>query len=81
MLASNTWYGAQSSCEKTSIGKSTGGSVSVSYGSGSFSGTEYTDTVSFGGLTVSSQSIGAASRLDPLALAELTASSVSVPLV
>jgi hypothetical protein len=40
---------------------STGGSVSVSYGSGSFSGTEYTDTVSFGGLTVSGQSIGAAS--------------------
>jgi len=62
MLASGTWCGAQSSCEKTSTGKSTGGSVSVSYGSGSFSGTEYTDTVSFGGLTVSSQSIGAASR-------------------
>jgi hypothetical protein len=62
MLASNTWCGAQSSCEKTSTGKSTGGSVSVSYGSGSFSGTEYTDTVSFGGLTVSSQSIGAASQ-------------------
>lgn len=60
-LASNTWCGAQSSCEKSSTGKSTGGSVSVSYGSGSFSGTEYTDTVSFGGLTVSSQSIGAAS--------------------
>lgn len=60
-LASNTWCGAQSSCEKTSTGKSTGDSVSVSYGSGSFSGTEYTDTVSFGGLSVSSQSIGAAS--------------------
>ncbi|TVY51688.1 Polyporopepsin [Lachnellula cervina] len=59
--ASNTWCGAQSSCEKTSTGKSTGDSVSVSYGSGSFSGTEYTDTVSFGGLSVSSQSIGAAS--------------------
>ncbi|KAE8444142.1 hypothetical protein EG329_000830 [Mollisiaceae sp. DMI_Dod_QoI] len=60
--SSNTWCGAQTSCEKTSTGKSTGGSVSVSYGSGSFSGTEYTDTVSFGGLTVKSQSIGAASR-------------------
>jgi len=35
--------------------------VRVSYGSGSFSGTEYTDKVSFGGLTVNSQSIGAAS--------------------
>lgn len=60
--ASNTWCGAQSSCEKSSTGKSTGDSVSVSYGSGSFSGTEYTDTVKFGGLSVSSQSIGAATK-------------------
>ncbi|KAM0338866.1 hypothetical protein ACHAPU_011148 [Fusarium lateritium] len=60
--SSNTWCGAQSSCEPTSSGKSTGGSVSVSYGSGSFSGTEYTDKVSFGGLTVTSQSIAAATR-------------------
>lgn len=60
--ASNTWCGAQSSCEKTSTGKSTGNTVSVSYGSGSFSGTEYTDKVSFGGLTVTSQSIGSASK-------------------
>ncbi|CEI41856.1 hypothetical protein FVEN_g3800 [Fusarium venenatum] len=59
--SSNTWCGAQASCEPTSTGKSTGGSVSVSYGSGSFSGKEYTDKVSFGGLTVSAQSIGAAS--------------------
>ncbi|KAG8166817.1 hypothetical protein KVR01_002506 [Diaporthe batatas] len=59
--SSNTWCGAQSACEKSSTGKSTGGTVSVTYGSGSFSGTEYTDTVSFGGLTVSSQSIGSAS--------------------
>lgn len=34
----------------------------MSYGSGSFSGTEYTDTVSFGGLTVAAQSIGSASK-------------------
>lgn len=54
------WCGAQSSCEPTSTGKSTGGSVQVSYGSGSFSGREYTDKVSFGGLTVASQSLGAA---------------------
>nr|POF25772.1 polyporopepsin [Quercus suber] len=60
--SSNTWCGAQRACERTSTGRSTGGSVSVSYGSGSFSGTEYTDRVSFGGLTVSAQSIGAASR-------------------
>ncbi|KAG0646607.1 Polyporopepsin [Hyphodiscus hymeniophilus] len=58
--SSNTWCGAQTSCEKTSTGKATGGTVSVSYGSGSFSGKEYTDKVSFGGLTVTSQSIGAA---------------------
>lgn len=59
--ASNTWCGAQSACEKSSTGTSLGKSVSVTYGSGSFSGTEYTDKVSFGGLTVASQSIGAAS--------------------
>ena len=35
---------------------------SVSYGSGSFSGTEYTDTVTLGSLTVTKQSIGVASR-------------------
>ncbi|KAL6818037.1 putative aspartic protease [Trichoderma sp. SZMC 28013] len=58
--SSNTWCGAQSSCEPSSTGKSTGGSVQVSYGSGSFSGTEYKDTVTFGGLTVTSQSIGSA---------------------
>ncbi|KAK7420549.1 hypothetical protein QQX98_002748 [Neonectria punicea] len=58
--SSNTWCGAQTSCEATSTGKSTGGTVSVTYGSGSFSGKEYTDKVSFGGLSVASQSIGAA---------------------
>jgi hypothetical protein len=36
--------------------------VSVSYGSGSFSGTEYTDSVSLGsGFTITAQSIGVAS--------------------
>nr|POE59383.1 polyporopepsin [Quercus suber] len=60
--ASNTWCGASRSCEKTATGRSTGGTVSVSYGSGSFSGNEYTDTVSFAGLSVASQSIGAATR-------------------
>ena len=59
--ASNTWCGAQTSCEPSAGGKSTGNRVSVSYGSGSFSGTEYTDKVSFAGLTVASQSIGSAS--------------------
>ncbi|USW48075.1 Putative aspartic peptidase A1 family, aspartic peptidase, active [Septoria linicola] len=58
--SSNTWCGAQRSCEKTSTGTSTGGTVKVSYGSGSFSGNEYTDRVGFGGLTVTAQSVGAA---------------------
>jgi len=35
--------------------------VEVTYGSGSFSGTEFTDTVTFAGLTVAAQSIGVAS--------------------
>ena len=60
--ASNTWCGADGSCEPSSTGKATGGTVEVDYGSGSFSGKEYTDTVSFGGLTVTSQSIGAATK-------------------
>lgn len=60
--ASNLWCGAQSQCEPSSTGQSTGSSVQVGYGSGSFSGTEYTDNVSFGGLTVQGQSVGAASQ-------------------
>ncbi|OAA70777.1 Peptidase aspartic [Akanthomyces lecanii RCEF 1005] len=58
--SSNTWTGAQSSYVPHSTGKDTGGRVSVSYGSGQFSGEEYTDKVTFGGLTVKSQSIGSA---------------------
>ena len=60
LSASNTWCGASGACEKTATGVATGGTVSVSYGSGSFSGREYTDRVTYGGLTVTSQSIGAA---------------------
>ncbi|KAL7892101.1 aspartic peptidase domain-containing protein [Trichoderma sp. SZMC 28014] len=60
--SSNLWCGAQSQCEPSSSGQSTGANVQVSYGSGSFSGTEYTDNVSFGGLTVQGQSLGAASQ-------------------
>ncbi|KAL7922896.1 aspartic peptidase domain-containing protein [Trichoderma austrokoningii] len=60
--SSNLWCGAQSQCEPSSTGRSTRASVSVSYGSGSFSGTEYTDNVSFGGLTVQGQSVGAADQ-------------------
>ncbi|KAH9947115.1 acid protease [Amylocystis lapponica] len=61
--SSNTWLGADKSYKSTSTSKDTGSSVSVSYGSGSFSGEEYTDTVTFGsGLTISKQSIGVASE-------------------
>ncbi|KAK1252236.1 hypothetical protein MKX08_003423 [Trichoderma sp. CBMAI-0020] len=60
--SSNLWCGAQSQCEPSSTGQSTGASVQVGYGSGSFSGTEYTDNVSFGGLTVQGQSVGAADQ-------------------
>ncbi|KAA1468101.1 acid protease [Dentipellis sp. KUC8613] len=61
--SSNTWVGAGKSYVKTSTSKQTSNRVSVTYGSGSFSGTEFTDTVTLGsGLTISGQSIGVASR-------------------
>ncbi|RPD62286.1 acid protease [Lentinus tigrinus ALCF2SS1-6] len=60
--SSNTWVGADRSYVKTSTSKSTGKSVNVEYGSGSFSGTEYTDTVTLSdGLVIQKQSIGVAS--------------------
>lgn len=58
--SSNTWVGADTTFSAGLTGKSTGKSVEVRYGSGSFNGTEYTDTVSLGGLIVTSQSIGVA---------------------
>ncbi|KAH8115423.1 acid protease [Phellopilus nigrolimitatus] len=60
--SSNTWVGADKAYAKTSTSKSTGKNVSVSYGSGSFSGTEYTDTVTLSSsLVIADQSIGVAS--------------------
>ncbi|KAF7980596.1 hypothetical protein HWV62_37360 [Athelia sp. TMB] len=60
--SSNTWVGAGTKYVRTSTSKSTGNKVTVSYGSGSFSGTEYTDTVSLAPeLVVQGQSIGVAS--------------------
>jgi predicted aspartyl protease len=59
--SSNLWVGADKKFTAGSDGSSTGKKVSVSYGSGSFSGTEYTDKVTFGGLTVDKQSLGVAS--------------------
>ncbi|KAH9930625.1 aspartic peptidase domain-containing protein, partial [Fomitopsis serialis] len=59
--SSNTWIGADKSYTPTSTSSSTGQIVSVTYGSGSFVGTEYTDTVTLGdGLTITEQSIGVA---------------------
>lgn len=60
--SSNTWVGAETKYVKSSTGTSLSKNVSVSYGSGSFSGTEYTDTVTLGGLAVVKQSIGVASK-------------------
>lgn len=93
--SSNTWLGAGQSYVKTSTSKSTGDRVSVSYGSGSFSGTEYTDQVTISsGLVIPSQSIGVASTasgfdgvdgilgIGPVDLTEGTVSNVNtVPTV
>ncbi|KIP03305.1 hypothetical protein PHLGIDRAFT_245515 [Phlebiopsis gigantea 11061_1 CR5-6] len=60
----NTWVGANSSnpYHSTSTSHNTGKS-SVNYGSGSFSGTEYTDKLDLGnGLVINDQSIGAANK-------------------
>ncbi|KLO10446.1 aspartic peptidase A1 [Schizopora paradoxa] len=62
--SSNTWVGAETgrAYNVTSSSHFTGNAVEVTYGSGRFVGLEYTDTVSLGtGLTISKQSIGAAS--------------------
>ncbi|KAG2350726.1 acid protease [Suillus weaverae] len=60
--SSNTWVGANTPYAMTSTSVNTGQLVAVSYGSGYFSGTEYTDTVTLGsGLTITRQSIGVAS--------------------
>ncbi|KAF9245853.1 aspartic peptidase domain-containing protein [Melanogaster broomeanus] len=60
--SSNTWVGAETAYTATSTSHNTGQPVAVSYGSGSFSGEEWTDTVNLGsGLTITAQSIGVAS--------------------
>jgi hypothetical protein len=54
--SSNTWVGAGKAYVKTSTSKQTSNRVSVTYGSGSFSGNEFTDQVSLGsGLTITGQ--------------------------
>ncbi|KAF9013171.1 acid protease [Cyathus striatus] len=60
--SSNTWVGAQKKYQPTSTSKSTRKQVTVTYGSGSFSGTEFTDQVSLSNdLVIQNQSIGVAS--------------------
>ncbi|TDL21814.1 aspartic protease [Rickenella mellea] len=60
--SSNTWIGAGTAYKKTSTSTDTGKKVSVSYGSGSFSGEEFTDTVTLSSsLVITKQSIGVAS--------------------
>ncbi|KAI6112377.1 aspartic peptidase domain-containing protein [Pisolithus thermaeus] len=60
--SSNTWVGASTPYKVTSTSVDTGEPVSVTYGSGSFSGTEWTDTVTLGLLSITQQSIGVASQ-------------------
>ncbi|EGO00888.1 hypothetical protein SERLA73DRAFT_178865 [Serpula lacrymans var. lacrymans S7.3] len=61
--SSNTWVGAAAKYTPTSSSKDTGNTVSVSYGSGSFSGKEYIDTVTLSSsLVIKSQSIGVATN-------------------
>ncbi|KAF4611714.1 hypothetical protein D9613_004262 [Agrocybe pediades] len=60
--SSNTWVGATKAYVKTSTSSQTSNKVSVTYGSGSFSGTEFLDQVTLAsGLVIPKQSIGVAS--------------------
>ncbi|KAF8879842.1 aspartic protease [Infundibulicybe gibba] len=62
--SSNTWVGATQAYVKTSTSVQTANRVSVTYGSGSFSGTEFTDTVTIApGLVIPGQSIGVAATV------------------
>ncbi|KIJ40038.1 hypothetical protein M422DRAFT_257106 [Sphaerobolus stellatus SS14] len=59
--SSNTWVGADTAYVKTPTSIQTGDTVSVTYGSGSFSGTEFLDLVTLSnGFAISNQSIGVA---------------------
>ncbi|KAL6304635.1 acid protease [Sparassis latifolia] len=61
--SSNTWVGADQAYVETSTSTATGQTVSVTYGSGSFSGNEYTDDVTLSsGFTITAQSIGVATE-------------------
>ncbi|KAI1786454.1 acid protease [Ganoderma leucocontextum] len=59
--SSNTFIGANKAYNATSTSQDTGNTVSVSYGSGQFSGEQYIDTVTLGSLTIPNQGISVAS--------------------
>ncbi|KAL5527985.1 hypothetical protein ACEPAG_6786 [Sanghuangporus baumii] len=60
--SSNTWVGASRAYVQTSTSENTGQNVSATYGTGSFSGTEYIDTVTLSSdLVITRQGIGVAS--------------------
>ncbi|KAG0703773.1 acid protease [Suillus ampliporus] len=60
--SSNTWIGADTAYHPTSSSHDTGNTINVSYGSGTMSGKEYTDTVTLGSkLVIQNQGIGVAS--------------------
>ncbi|KAG6830096.1 hypothetical protein H0H92_002269 [Tricholoma furcatifolium] len=64
---SNTWVGAGTAYKVTSTSKQTSDTVSVDYGSGYFTGTEYIDQVTIAsGLVITGQSIGVASSVGTL---------------
>jgi len=60
--SSNTWVGSGTRYVPGSTSTSTGKTFEVEYGSGTVSGTEFTDTVVVGGLTITKQSIGDGTR-------------------
>ncbi|KAH9952696.1 aspartic peptidase domain-containing protein [Lactifluus volemus] len=52
--SSNTWVGANKKYRKTGTSRKTGNNVTVGYGSGSFTGTEFTDQVTLSPSLISS---------------------------
>ncbi|KIM40927.1 hypothetical protein M413DRAFT_411839 [Hebeloma cylindrosporum] len=60
--SSNTWIGALKPYKPTSTSVNTRKQVNVTYGSGSFTGTEFEDQVTLGNLVIKNQSIGVASK-------------------
>ncbi|PIL28864.1 transporter [Ganoderma sinense ZZ0214-1] len=60
--SANTFIGVNQTYVKTSTSNDTGNSVSVTYGSGRFSGEQFTDTVTLGNVTIQNQGISVANQ-------------------